>query len=701
MKYNVFINHAKEDRVTAIKLYRDLRNAGASPWMIENDLKPGKEPKQEIIRMIQECQYFITLISSKSLTEKGDVQRALKAALDKREEFPVGDISVIPVRLDDCEPEDLRLRSIHQVDLFPSYNPGFDKLLKVLPHRKKDIYNRITMEREIEDTDSSRNKEEKKSWLKFIFKLQESGNELYNSESPPEKTLMLTATKAYNLTLTAKPIKKPEDNYCLDVPESCNRIDILLYLENPIIGIGLSEQFKTIQLSDGAEKYEQSFEIQTEPNLAFGKSAFSVELQIKESKEEKKQIFTIPIETDSDYSPEDCVFLNNRKLNIDRKLSPNIAIIHVNTDAENENAVTLSLWALGQKKRGDISFRPPILCLAEFVSEKKKAGDRVAPPKTIIAKLKNFSNNYRGKGLKTWIEELEEYIGNELVLVIIDHTRFEIPWELWELNDDEYLGSRVTVVRGLPLPEWHHDKLKMENHSCEGKVFLHVDKDKLSCYKDEEERRKNKELINTELSIFKNYNKLSEIHRYKDIDSCIEGAISNLGLVYIGGEGYFSKENFIEIAIGSKNIKDNRLCVLDLVNYLSANFCNQPFFIINACHSARIAIENKENFFGFPYVTQKIASGFIGTLGPVSSEYAVDIIKQLFIEHYNEKNGITFARALRELRASVANELKVDRRNIQKQFKFLFTFMYVYYGNPLARLSLIPAEKVENSDGTC
>mgnify|MGYP006288393231 CR=1 FL=1 len=700
MKDSVFINYAKEDIVTAKRLYRDLKNHGVAPWMIEYDLKPGKEPKQEIIRMILECRYFITLISSKSLTEKGDVQRALKAALDKREEFPVGIISVIPVRLDECEPEDVRLRSIHQVDLFPSYNAGFDKLLKVFPHRNKDIVNLITTEKETENTEPSNNEEAKKSWLKFIFILQESGKELYNSESSPEKTPVLTAKKTYNLKITAKPIKEQKDSYCLAIPESCNKIGMLLYIENPIIGIEILDQSQLIQLSDGSEKYEQSYEIQTEPILAFGKSSFLIELQIQKSKEEITQIYKIPIKTDSDYSPEDCGFLNKCKLNIDRKLSRNIAIIHVNTDAEIENAVTLSLWALGRKKRDDISFRPPILCLADFISEEKVPGDRVAPPKAIISKLKNFSDNYRVIGLKDWIETLESYIGNELVLVIIDHTKFEIPWELWELEEDEYLGSRVTVVRGLPLPEWHHDKLEMEKHTCEGKVFVHVDKDKLSSYKDEEERRKNTTLINTELSIFKNYDKLSQTDTYEDIDSYIESVMPNVGLVYIGGEGYFRKDNSFEIAIGSKNIKSGRFRVLDL-NYLSTDFCNRPLFIINACHSARIAIENKENFFGFPYVTQKIASGFIGTLGPVSSDYAVEIIKQLFNEHYNEKNGITFAKALRKLRASVAKDLKLNRRDSQKQYKFIFTFMYVYYGNPLARLNLIPASEVEKSDGTC
>jgi hypothetical protein len=59
------------------------------------------------------------LLSSNSVAKRGWVQRELKNALYKQEEFRESDVYLVPVRLDDCSISDLRLERIQYVDLFP------------------------------------------------------------------------------------------------------------------------------------------------------------------------------------------------------------------------------------------------------------------------------------------------------------------------------------------------------------------------------------------------------------------------------------------------------------------------------------------------------------------------------------------------------------------------------------------------------
>ena len=49
--------------------------------------------------------------------------------LDK---YPESKVFIIPVRLDDCEVSDSKLKEINYVDLFPSWREGFKKILETI-----------------------------------------------------------------------------------------------------------------------------------------------------------------------------------------------------------------------------------------------------------------------------------------------------------------------------------------------------------------------------------------------------------------------------------------------------------------------------------------------------------------------------------------------------------------------------------------
>lgn len=128
----VFISYAKDDAEIARKLYVGLKSHGITPWMESEDLLAGQNKKQTIRQAIKSSQYFLALLSHNSLTQRGFVQKELKIALDLLDEFPENETFVIPVRLEKCEPQSEALEDIYPVDLFPSYEDGFQKIMRAL-----------------------------------------------------------------------------------------------------------------------------------------------------------------------------------------------------------------------------------------------------------------------------------------------------------------------------------------------------------------------------------------------------------------------------------------------------------------------------------------------------------------------------------------------------------------------------------------
>ena len=133
----VFISYAREDARYAERLYMDLRIAGVDAWLDTKRLLPGQNWKLEIQRVIRESAYFIALISENSLNKRGFVQSEMKRALDVLDEIPSSQIFLIQARLDNSSPYDEQLQSINWVDLFPSYEKGFERILATLRNLDK------------------------------------------------------------------------------------------------------------------------------------------------------------------------------------------------------------------------------------------------------------------------------------------------------------------------------------------------------------------------------------------------------------------------------------------------------------------------------------------------------------------------------------------------------------------------------------
>ncbi len=134
----VFISYAREDIKTARNLYDDLKKADISPWLDQENLLVGQNWKEGIRLAINESDYFLALLSTRSISKKGFVQNELRTALDILREHPPDKIYILPVRIDNCIPKYETLRELTWADLFPSYEKGLKKILQVLYLEKSD-----------------------------------------------------------------------------------------------------------------------------------------------------------------------------------------------------------------------------------------------------------------------------------------------------------------------------------------------------------------------------------------------------------------------------------------------------------------------------------------------------------------------------------------------------------------------------------
>lgn len=127
----VFLSYAKEDSKIATRLFADLEKAGIITF-IDEQIKPGENWQLRIRQAIKESDYFLSLLSSTSVNKSGWFQKELKIALNILDQRPPDQIFLVPVRISQCEPVHYKIHKLQYVDLFPSYDAGFRKLLRSL-----------------------------------------------------------------------------------------------------------------------------------------------------------------------------------------------------------------------------------------------------------------------------------------------------------------------------------------------------------------------------------------------------------------------------------------------------------------------------------------------------------------------------------------------------------------------------------------
>jgi hypothetical protein len=128
----IFISYAREDFDYAIRLYNDLKNAGLKPWFDKEELLPGQNWDREIKRAVRNCRFFLPMFSSRSVEKRGYIQREFRLGIETLEEIPEDQIFIIPIRIDECQIPFDKLSKIQYQDMFPDWDRGFQKIIKVI-----------------------------------------------------------------------------------------------------------------------------------------------------------------------------------------------------------------------------------------------------------------------------------------------------------------------------------------------------------------------------------------------------------------------------------------------------------------------------------------------------------------------------------------------------------------------------------------
>ncbi len=134
-RLRVFLAHAHADRAAALELYHKLKAIEVEPWLDKVDLIPGQRWQVEIPKAVRASDIVLVCVSS-VLTQPGYIHKEINLALDKADEQPESSISIIPIRLTDCEVPD-RLADYHWVDLFEE--GGFANLFRAFEYTAKSL----------------------------------------------------------------------------------------------------------------------------------------------------------------------------------------------------------------------------------------------------------------------------------------------------------------------------------------------------------------------------------------------------------------------------------------------------------------------------------------------------------------------------------------------------------------------------------
>lgn len=128
----VFIAYVHEDASTAERLFDAFAANGFDPWMDRRKLLPGQNWPLAIQHAMETADFVVTCFSQDSVAKKGGFQAEIRYALDCASLMPLDAVFLVPVRLDVCNvPAQIR-RFVQYVDLFPDFETGFKRILRVI-----------------------------------------------------------------------------------------------------------------------------------------------------------------------------------------------------------------------------------------------------------------------------------------------------------------------------------------------------------------------------------------------------------------------------------------------------------------------------------------------------------------------------------------------------------------------------------------
>lgn len=128
----IFLSYAHEDVKRVREIYGELKVRGLNLWFDKEDMRPGPW-KAQLERAIAQSRYFFVCLSVAALRKlqerPGTQEEELAFACRIAAGVPVGELTIVPLRLEECGRGDHRLSIFHQYDLFgPERDAELDRL---------------------------------------------------------------------------------------------------------------------------------------------------------------------------------------------------------------------------------------------------------------------------------------------------------------------------------------------------------------------------------------------------------------------------------------------------------------------------------------------------------------------------------------------------------------------------------------------
>lgn len=487
-------------------------------------------------------------------------------------------------------------------------------------------------------------------------------------ELEPAKVYKVLVTTDVNEVPGQNPIRIQENSSLILKLESNYDVSSKVIVNNPKVDIP----------TDAIDNFQHEFEITLSNTLP----RIELEIKLLYTRHFSRTIIasTKKIKLAGTYNPIDQGFLDRCQVSLDLSRPVNSAIIHINNITDDKLEI-IGWGYYGDHVLHTAPFTPPQITLSNFIENEVR-------PQSIRGAIRGFSNSNIHLGLISWLNKLYKKYSENLNLIIVDHSNSEIPWEMLELDVNVYLGTLFPIVRWLPVPipfeeRWRY--LNTSERQLTGEIIAYLDN-----INDPDIVREEKILNQFNTRILYNFDQFNQ-----SIKTSLDK--HTIGLVYFGCHGIFSYSESHKIAISSYHNPKKIMSVLDfeLLPYLDSY---RPLVFINACHSARV-MRDGDNLCGLSIVLLKlVANGFIGTLGPVSSKYAVKIADFILGQVADSNEGLSLAEVLRKLRKNAVEKIINDENSKENQLFFIYTFMFVYFGNPLARLKLLTANEKGEQD---
>ena len=136
---SLFVAYVEEDLAVTEKIYDDLERAGFAPWMDRRNLLPGQNWPRSIERSIEISDFFIAVLSRKSVLKRSVFQSELRYAFECARRQPLDSVFIIPVRIEACEPPARITRNLQCVDLYPDFDAGMRRIVSMI---KKELSRR-------------------------------------------------------------------------------------------------------------------------------------------------------------------------------------------------------------------------------------------------------------------------------------------------------------------------------------------------------------------------------------------------------------------------------------------------------------------------------------------------------------------------------------------------------------------------------